>query len=135
MGRRWGGWGEGSEGDKVGLIQGEDGVTTTPVSSCRRIVGIPLILSKNKELDKKYFECKQTRFMREGELVSMIGSQNAREQARQVSHYAQKGAFKNFVKMPHQIVSDFGDTHDKLPDCDVEGCSDSGSETFSVLGV
>ena len=135
MGKIWGGWGKGGEGDKVGLIQGGDRLTTTPGSSCRRMVGTPLIRSKNKELDQKYYECKQTRFMREGELVSMIGFQNAREPARQVSDYAKNGTFKNFMKMPHQILSDFGDNHDKLPDCDEEGCSDSGSETFSVFGV
>ena len=107
MGKIWGGWGKGGEGDKVGLIQGGDRLTTTPGSSCRRMVGTPLIRSKNKELDQKYYECKQTRFMREGELVSMIGFQNAREPARQVSDYAQNGTFKNFMKMPHQILSDF----------------------------
>ena len=135
MGKIWGGWGKGGEGDKVGLIQGGDRLTTTPGSSCRRMVGTPLIRSKNKELDQKYYECKQTRFMREGELVSMIGFQNAREPARQVSDYAQNGTFKNFMKMPRQIASDISDNHDKLQDCDEVGCSDSGSETFSVFGV
>jgi hypothetical protein len=135
MGKIWGGWGKGEEGDKVGLINGEGRLTHTTVSKGRGMVGTPLIRSKNKGCDQKYNELKRTRFMREGDLVSMIGFQNAREPARQIGDYAHKGTFKNFMKMPHQIVSDFGDNHDKLQDCDEEGCSDSGSETFSVFGV
>jgi hypothetical protein len=132
MGKIWGGWGKGEEGDMVELIPEGDRLSPT---KGRRMVGSPLLGSRNKDLDQKYFECKRTRFMREGELVSMIGYQNTRGPARPVSHYAQNGTLKNFIKMPLEIVSDLGDNHDKLQDCDVEGCSDSGSESFSVFGV
>ena len=81
MGKMWGGWGKVAEGDKEKLIDGGDRLKPRTVNPGRRMVGTPLLRSK-------YFKCQRTRFMREGDLVSMIGYHNDR----------------NFMKMPPQIV-------------------------------